>query len=218
MGKTGAKFVIGLGFALIFFSLFFTTWKASSAPNKAAYLALKQHDLDVKTQEPIAPKFAKISFPTEQEMADKIGLGVDAFKDKLGTTYNDMKKKFEGEGNIKKWNEDCDKAAKGDLEAYKNYVKDYTDYSIDKKFSLVKNDYENDKDIRALQNNATLEQCEVGQYRWHRSFFMYFGVLLVTAGFVMLTIHGEGNEKVGALIGLAAVLWFICQFWGGVAG
>lgn len=214
MGSTGSKYVIALGFALIFFSLFFTTWKATSPANKAAYLAAKNEEIALRNEEPIAPALQKLAFPAEDAVAQKLGLTTEVFKDKLGTTYNDAKKEFENNGDIKKWNEDCDKAAKGELDSYKEYVKDYGNFIVRQQFEARRNAFRDAKDLRDMQNEVDEERWQVGEYCWHRGFILYFGVAIVTIGFLMLAVGGEGNEKLGALIGLAAVLFFIANYFG----
>jgi len=212
MGKTGAKFVIGIGFALIFLSLFVRNWKAGSAASSDAGVDLLNCKTAELAQEPLVPGRAKVEFPTQKALADRLGITEEDFKKNLDKQYTDAKNDVDKA--VKDWNDQADKAAKGDWSEYKDWVTDMGKCYRNQLDLAKNNNYAQDKRDAAM--DQAWQNAQVLQWRWLFSFVMYFGVLAVAAGAVLLSISGEGNEKLGALVLLAAVLWFICLYWGGV--
>lgn len=214
MGKTGAKFIIGLGFALIMLSLFFRTWKQGNAASADGDLDAKNAYCAMLKSEPTPPaKPAKVELPDTAALANKLGITKEDFEKNLKDQYDKAKKHVDDAA--KDWNKTADNAAKGDWDKMKEWVSDMGDYYADERVELAKNgDYA--ADIRELTLDKAKKDAKVFTWRWSISYLMFFGVLIVSAGALMLSMSGEGNEKLGGLVLLGFVLFFICMFWGGI--
>lgn len=214
MGKTGSKFVIGLGFALIFLSLFMRTWKAGSSVSADAANAMVACDAAEAAREPLPPVKGKVEFPAQAVLAGTLNITEEDFKKNCGTEYDAAKKKVDDAA--KSWNDDMDKAGKGDWKPMKEWVTQMGDYYKGTVLPFAK-DGALAKEQADAAFNQRMQAAQVGQWRWFLSFVLYFGVLFVTAGALLLAMSGEGNEKLGGLVILASVLFFICAYWGNIS-
>jgi len=215
MGSHASKFFIAIGFVLIFFALFFKTWKYSSVEHKAAGQAMWQQELEVKTQEPPRLGFRKFDFPSEATVANSADIPADKFKDSpLKKIYDEKKKKFD-EGVGKEMKELREKADKGELDEQEDKIEEWADYA-ERQADIFFDSPDISEEERHWKNEVAEERAQRNKLSWHINLLVYFGAFAITIGFVMLSITGEGNEKIGAIIALGLTLWFISNFFGGL--
>jgi Na+-transporting methylmalonyl-CoA/oxaloacetate decarboxylase gamma subunit len=215
MGKTGAKFLIGIGFALIFLSLLVKTWKVGNVCSADAQVDLQNASTtELKTEPVPPPKPGKVALDSEN-LAGKLGVKKEDLEANCKKELDDAKAKVDKEA--KSWNDQVDNGQKANWDPAKKYVKDMGEWYSNQAVKLAKDAQECNKEQKDAALAKTWADARRQDYRWLISIIMFLGTLMVAAGFVCLTITGEGNEKGFALLGLAGVLYFISQYWGNIA-
>jgi len=223
MGKTGSKFVIGLGFALVMLALFVNAWKIGNVRSADSAFDREKCELKDLGTEPLAPRLGEVTLPTDEKIAKNLGItgddniNIKAFKDNCKDALTAARKKVEENDAIKKWNEQVDKSRKGDWQSTKDYIGALGKYYSTTYFEFAKKGVSYAEDAQAIENNQAWRNAKRFDYAWLLSMIMFLGVLFVAAGGVGLTMTGENYEKVGALILLTGVLFFICNYWGGIS-
>ncbi len=222
MGSSASKYVIGLGFAVIFFGMFFQTWMHASPEQQQAHLAVLRAEIVAKTQAPPNPRVAKSEMP--QDNAWRNMLGVKAGEEQKEDYKNNGKKWYDEA--VKRVNnavsesynkEVVEKTEKGCARWQEDYTRDYADYLI-RKMDYDRNCYNYEKRLANAGLRVAHEQAEQGWGQWFWGMIIYFGVVIAGIGFITLSIHGEGNEKLGALIALGLLPIFIVLFLYGING
>lgn len=216
MGSTLSKFLVAIGFILIFIALFVRTWKYGSPPHKEAGRRMWEQEMKVDTQEPLPLDYSTLQFLGAAEAADAVDMSVDKFNNSpLKKIYDAKKKDFE-DGIGKELKEKMEKAEKGELDEQEDKIEEWGDYAVRRgERALRANELEQEK--RDWENEVAEENAQRDKLNWHIGFLIYFGVFAITLGFIMLSITGEGSEKTGAIIALGLTLLFVVFFFGSVA-
>ena len=218
MGSTLSKYLVAIGFILIFMALFVRTWKYGSPPHKAAGKAMWEQEVKVDTQEPLALAldYSKCKFPEPVEAANAVNMSVDKFNNSPLKKIYDEKKEYFDDGVGKELEEKMKKAEKGELDEQEEKIEEWGDYALRRgEIALRANEIK--QEIRDWENEVAEENAQRDSLSWHIGFLIYFGVFAVALGFIMLSITGEGNEKTGAIIALGLTLLFVVRFFGSVA-
>lgn len=222
MGSSASKYVIGLGFVIIFFGMFFQTWMHASPDQQRAHLAVLDAEIKAKTQAPPMPQFAKSEMPKE-----------DAWRNMLRVKAGEEQKE-DYKNNLKEWHKEAEtrvnnavsesynkevveKTEQGNAKWQEEYTRDYADYLI-RKMDYDRNCYNYQKRLANAGLRVAEEDAENGWGRWFWGMIIYFGVFIAGIGFIALSIQGEGNEKLGALVALGLLPIFIVLFLYGTGG
>ena len=222
MGSSASKYVIGLGFVIIFFGMFFQTWMHASPEQQQAHLAVLRAEIAAKNQPPPMPRVAKSEMPAENAWRNMLSVkaGEEAkedYKNNLKKQYDEAVKRVNdavSEGYNK---EVVEKTEKGCAKWQEEYTRDYANYLI-RKMDYDRNQYNYEKRLANAELRVAEENAENGWGQWFWGMIIYFGVVIAGIGFITLSIHGEGNEKLGALIALGLLPIFIVLFLYGAGG
>ncbi|MFH1550559.1 MAG: hypothetical protein ABIH04_08380 [Planctomycetota bacterium] len=218
MGSTLSKYLVAIGFILIFMALFVRTWKYGSPPHKAAGKAMWEQEVKVDTQEPLvlALDYSKCKFPEPVEAANAVNMPVEKFNNSPLKKIYDKREKDFNEGIGKELKEKMEKAEKGELDEQEEKIEELGDYAVRQgEFALRAGKIA--QEMRDWENEVAEERAQRNNLSWHIGFLIYFGVFSIALGFIMLSITGEGNEKTGAIIALGLTLLFVVFFFGSVA-
>ncbi len=222
MGSSGSKYVIALGFIVIFFGMFFQTWMHASPEQQQAHLAVLRAEIAAKQLPPSRPPVREWKMPEEKAMRAQLGVkdGEEEkgdYKDNFKKWYEEAEKRVREDAG-KRYNDDVFvKTQKGSAGWQKRYLEDYANYMVDS-LNYEYDRYEWDKRVKNAELRVAEEAAENGWGQWFWGIIIYFGVVIAGIGFIMLSISGEGNEKLGALICLGLLPIFIVLFLYGING
>jgi len=217
MGSTLSKYLVAIGFILIFLALFVRTWKYGSPPHKEAGRAMWEQKMDVDKQEPLALAldYSKCEFTKLADAASAVDMPVEKFNNSPLKKIYDKREKDFNEGIGKELKEKMAKAEKGELDEQEEKIEELGDYAV-RQGEIVLRANEIAQERRDWKNEVAEENAQHDKLKWHIGFLIYFGVFAIAMGFIMLSITGEGNEKTGAIIALGLTLLFIVTFFGRV--
>jgi len=222
MGSSGSKYVIALGFIVIFFGAFFQTWMHASPEQQKAHLAVLRAEIAAKTQAPVRPPVAKSEMPKEDALRAQLGVKAgeeekEDYKNNFKKWYDEAKKRVQSAVGDYYNKEVVEKTEKGCADWQRRYLEDYADY-MERKADYDRNRYDYERRLANAALRVAEENAENGWGQWFWGMIIYFGVVIAGIGFIMLSISGEGNEKLGALICLGLLLIFIVLFLYGING
>ncbi len=217
MGSTLSKYLVAIGFILIFMALFVRTWKYGSPPHKEAGREMWKQEMKVDKQEPLvlALDYSKCKFPEPVEAANAVNMSVEKFNSSPLKKIFDEKKKYFDDGIGKELKEKMEKAEKGELDEQEEKIEELGDYAV-RKGEIALRAGKIAQEERDWENEVAEERAQRNSLSWHIGFLIYFGVFAIVLGFIMLSITGEGNEKMGAIIALGLTLLFVVRFFGSV--